>query len=422
MAVTVLVGVQWGDEGKGKIIDVMTEQADLVVRFQGGNNAGHTVYIGEEKFVLHLIPSGILRPDSVCVIGNGLVVNPYGLTDEIDMLEGKGIEIGDRLQLSSRAHLVFPHHLVMDGFREGKQSIGTTRRGIGPAYADKVGRTGVRAVNLTKPDVLKEKFLAQAEQYNTIFAANGVDTVDAEAEWPKLEAAAARLAPLVTDTVLTVNNARKAGQSLLFEGAQGMWLDIDYGTYPYVTSSNTTAGGACTGGGIAPRWVDHVVGVAKAYCTRVGEGPFPTELLGAAGDALREAGKEYGATTGRPRRCGWFDAVSGKYSVLVNGVDNLAITKMDVLDDMPAIKICSAYEIDGERITDMPSDTADLSKIVPVYDELPGWQSPTTHVTSWDGLPANAQNYLRHLSELVEADIGSVSTGPERAQTFFING
>ena len=423
MAVTVLVGIQWGDEGKGKIIDVMTELADLVIRFQGGNNAGHTVEIGASKYVLHLIPSGILRAGKRCIIGNGVVVNPVDLLKEVQELEQRGIAVRSRLELSSRAHLVFAYHRLADASREtklGGSMIGTTKRGIGPTYADKANRVGIRAGDLCHIARLEQRFRAQLAAYNRVFAQQGVELLDADTEWPAIANAARELAPLVTDTIVSVNRAAKAGQSLLFEGAQGTHLDIDYGTYPYVTSSNTTTGGACTGGGISPRAITQVVGVVKAYTTRVGEGPFPTELRGADGEDLRKVGSEYGATTGRPRRCGWFDAIACRYAVLLNGVDSLAVTKLDVLDHLPEIKICTAYRLDGQTISDFPADTEALARVEPVYESVRGWQQPTTQAQSWAELPPLAQAYLNRLAELLETRVGLVSTGPGREQTFTV--
>lgn len=424
MATTVLIGVQWGDEGKGKIIDVLTENADLVIRFQGGSNAGHTVEIGDQKFVLHLIPSGILRGNSTCVIGNGVVVNPLTLLDEIKGLEARGIDVRSRLKIDSRAHLVFNYHRELDGAREaakGTGMIGTTKRGIGPSYADKANRIGLRGCDMLKPERLESKFRAQSKTYNDILATLGHEALDVEAEWQAVKAAAAELAPMVTDAVLTVQHAVADGKDVLFEGAQGMWLDIDYGTYPYVTSSNTSVGGACTGGGIAPRQIDEVVGVVKAYTTRVGEGPFPTELDDQAGEDLRKAGNEFGATTGRPRRCGWFDAVACRYAVMLNGVDTLAVTKLDVLDDLDELKICTAYTLDGETITDMPSDSEDLGRVQPVYESHPGWKTRTCDVRCWDDLPENAKSYLIRLAELIGSRVGIVSTGPARVETFYVD-
>lgn len=423
MAVTVLVGIQWGDEGKGKIIDVLTEQSDLIVRFQGGNNAGHTVEVGDDKYVLHLIPSGILRDAKRCVIGNGVVVNPLDLLKEITGLEKRGIDVRSRLQISSRAHLVFTYHRVADAAREqraGGSMIGTTKRGIGPTYADKANRVGIRAHDLLHKDRLEQKLRQQIETYNNMFKALGVDQLDADEEWAAISQAADELAPLVADTVLTVNQSIRDGERVLCEGAQGMHLDIDFGTYPYVTSSNTTTGGACTGTGIAPNRIDEVVGVVKAYTTRVGEGPFPTELTGQDGEDLRQAGNEFGATTGRPRRCGWFDAIACRYAVMVNGASHLAVTKLDVLDNLPTLKICTAYRLDGQTITDFPSDPEELLRVQPVYEDIDGWESDTTEVRTWNDLPEKAQAYLTRLSELLETPVGIVSTGPGRAQTFSV--
>lgn len=423
MASMVLVGLQWGDEGKGKIIDVLAEKADMVVRFQGGNNAGHTVKVGDEKFVLHLVPSGILHPGKGCVIGNGVVVDVLGLAEEIAELEARGIEVDSRLKLSTRCQLVFRYHRLLDGMSEkklGGDKIGTTMRGIGPAYADKVNRVGIRGAELRDLAVLEKHFRIQAARANEILAAHDAAPLDIDAEWRLVAGPATRISRLVSDTVLEVNRASEGGREILFEGAQGTWLDVDYGTYPYVTSSNTTSGAACTGGGLAPSRIDHVIGVYKAYTTRVGEGPFPTELTGELGERIRTAGGEFGATTGRPRRCGWFDAVATRYAVMVNGADLLAITKLDVLDDLETLKICVAYELNGERITDMPSDVADISAVKPVYEEMPGWRQSTVDVTCWQDLPAAARRYLKRLVELTGGRIHIMSVGPKREQTFFV--
>lgn len=348
MPVDILVGTQWGDEGKGKLIDVLTRDVDVVVRFQGGNNAGHTVEIGNEKYVLHLVPSGIFRPGVKCIIGNGLVVDPVALVAEMRDLASRGVDIST-IELSNRAHLIFEYHKRADALKEAgaARKIGTTKRGIGPAYADKADRCGIRGIALTEPETLEKLFRQQAAEYNKLFAEAGIDPVDVEVEYRKVFEAARFLAPYVADTVVSVNEAIKAGKKVLCEGAQGGLLDIDHGTYPFVTSSNTTSGGACTGAGIAPRHIGDVWGVLKAYTTRVGEGPFPTELLDATGEELRRVGREYGATTGRPRRCGWFDAVAAGYSCMINGVNKLAITKLDVLDGLDKLGICVAYEVDG---------------------------------------------------------------------------
>ncbi len=422
MPSTVLIGLQWGDEGKGKIIDVLTENADVVVRFQGGNNAGHTVEVGKDKFILHLIPSGIIRKNALCVIGNGLVVNPVALVEEIEELELKGINVDSRLQISDRCQLVFKYHCLLDGMLEAKlgdSKIGTTKRGIGPGYADKVNRVGLRGADLRDPVRLESRFRTQAEFCNGLLRNAGVEEMDIDREWAIIAKVAERLAPMVRDTALSINRAADAGQNILFEGAQGTWLDIDFGTYPYVTSSNTTVGGACTGSGIPPHKIGHVIGVAKAYTTRVGSGPFPTELDDETGANLRAVGHEFGATTGRPRRCGWFDAVATRYAVMLNGVTNgLAITKLDVLDGVETIKVCTAYELDGKRITDMPADAADLNRVVPVYEDMPGWCEPTTGAICSDDLPLKAQQYLARLEELLGATIEIVSVGPRRDQTF----
>lgn len=426
MSTTVLVGIQWGDEGKGKIIDVLTENADMVIRFQGGNNAGHTVEVGQEKFVVHLVPSGIFRPDAQCVIGNGVVVDPLILTEEIQGLQARDISFEGRLEISARCHLIMTYHRLMDGIREqlrgnnGGQKIGTTKRGIGPTYADKAARRGIRALEILDLERLEKRFRSEAEYYNKLFGDYECETMDIDAEWAKLKVAAKFLAPFITDTALTVNKAAKAGKNILFEGAQGMLLDVDFGTYPFVTSSNTTTGGACPGSGLSPKYIEKVVGVMKAYCTRVGEGPFPTELDNEAGDTIRKVGNEFGATTGRPRRCGWFDAVSARYSCMLNGVDDLAITKLDVLDALDEINICVAYEVDGERLVDMPADTLDIVKSKPIYETMPGWKASTADARTFEALPEAARNYLNRLAELVDARIGVISVGPNRDQTFYV--
>ena len=357
MPVDILVGTQWGDEGKGKLIDVLTRDVDAVVRFQGGNNAGHTVEIGDRHYVLHLVPSGIFRPGVKCVIGNGVVVDPVALDAEIRELEAKEIDTG-AIELSNRAQLIFAYHKAADALNEqgAKVKIGTTGRGIGPAYSDKMRRTGIRAIDLTSPERLSAQFRTEAAKYNRLFAEAGAPQLDIEAELAKMLEAATRLAPLVTDTVYSVNAAIKAGKNVLFEGAQGALLDIDHGTYPFVTSSNTTSGGACTGGGVPPQCIRDVWGVIKAYTTRVGAGPFPTELFDATGEKLRQVGREFGATTGRPRRCGWFDAVASRYACMVNGVNKLAVTKLDVLDDLEQIAICVGYRINGKYSDGMKSE------------------------------------------------------------------
>ena len=419
MPADILIGTQWGDEGKGKLIDVLTRGVDMVVRFQGGNNAGHTVEIGDQKYVLHLVPSGIFRPGVKCVIANGVVVDVLGLEAEMKDLTKRGLDVSN-IELSDRAQLIFEYHKRADAIGEDGATvkIGTTRRGIGPAYSDKAARCGIRGIELTRPDRLEKLFRAQAAKYNRLFARAGQPEMDIDAEWQKVRAAAEYLAPFVRNTVYSVAAMLKAGKNVLCEGAQGGLLDIDHGTYPFVTSSSTVAGGACPGAGIPPRAVRDVWGVLKAYTTRVGEGPFPTELLDACGDALRNVGGEFGATTGRPRRCGWFDAVASGYSCMISGVNKLAVTKLDVLDDLPELKICVAYELDGRRTTELPASADDLARVKPIFETMPGWQCSTAQADSFAKLPANAQRYLRRLGELVNAEVAIVSVGPRRDQTF----
>ena len=419
MPVDILVGTQWGDEGKGKLIDVLTGDVDMVVRFQGGNNAGHTVEIGSERYVLHLVPSGIFRPGVRCVIGNGLVVDPVALVEEIEGIRARGIS-ADNLELSDRAQLIFIYHKRADALNEkgAARKIGTTGRGIGPAYCDKMRRSGIRGIDLCKPEVLSAKFRAEAARYNKIFADAGAELIDIEKELALVLEAAAKLAPLVRNTAYTIAEAVKEGKKILCEGAQGGLLDVDHGTYPFVTSSNTISGGACTGAGIPPTAVRNVYGVIKAYPTRVGEGPFPTELFDADGELLRARGREFGATTGRPRRCGWFDAVASRYSCMLSGVNKLVVTKLDVLDEFDEIAVCTAYEIDGVRTTEFPAAVEDLEKVKPVYEMMPGWKTPLDAVTSPEGLPENARKYLARMAELIGAEIEIISVGPRRDQTF----
>ncbi len=421
MPVDILVGVQWGDEGKGKMIDVLTRDVDMVVRFQGGNNAGHTVEIGSGRYVLHLVPSGIFHPGVRCLIGNGTVVDPVELMREMRSLVTAGFDVS-KVQLSDRAHLIFEYHRRADALREsgGALKIGTTRRGIGPAYSDKSQRCGVRAHLLTEPAQLERLFREQAAKYNLLFREAGAELMDVDAEWSKLSDAARYLTPFVGDTVASIHEAIRSGARILCEGAQGGLLDIDHGTYPFVTSSSTTAGGACTGAGIAPRHVANVWGVLKAYTTRVGEGPFPTELLDDTGEALRCAGGEFGATTGRPRRCGWFDAVSVGYSCMISGVNKLAVTKLDVLDRLPSLAVCTAYEIDGVRMSNFPASADALARAKPVYEWLPGWQCRTGDASCWSDLPENARRYLQRVAGLANAEIACVSVGPRRDQTFAV--
>ena len=421
MPVSVLIGAQWGDEGKGKIIDVLAGDADVVARYQGGNNAGHTVIVGGKKYVLHLIPSGIHSERTTCVIGNGVVMNPVQLLVEFDGLLDQGIDISDRFEISSRVHLVFSYHCAIDAMREGALGddlIGTTKRGIGPAYADKVNRIGLRGADMLKPEKFARLFRQNCEAANKILVANGATALDVEAELKEATAAAARLAPFVKDTAVSLNKAVRENRNVLLEGAQGVWLDIDHGTYPFVTSSNTGVGGACSGVGIAPMHIQRVIGVLKAYTTRVGSGPFPTELFDKTGEDIQRIGHEFGATTGRPRRAGWLDAVATSYAVMTNGITELTVTKMDVLDTFEEIKICTAYELDGKTIKEVPADIEDLENVKPVYETLAGWQEPTNHCREWSDLPVNAQRYLKRVEELVGAPVKIVSVGPDRAETF----
>ncbi len=421
MANTILVGAQWGDEGKGKIIDVLTEEADIVVRTQGGNNAGHTVFIGKKKYVLHLIPSGILRPRKVCVISNGVVIDHVSLVAEMSELKRLGVRVKN-LCLSESAHLVLPYHRELDEQREmlkGKNKIGTTKRGIGPAYGDKAARTGLRMIDLINPDRFEALLRFKIKENNEVLKAFGAKPLSFAKVHAVYRAAGDQLKPFVTNTVVLLHEASSRGQNILFEGAQGTFLDIDHGTYPFVTSSNTTAGGACTGSGVAPHRMDEVVGVMKAYITRVGEGPLPTESAEIA-DLLHSMGREFGATTGRPRRCGWFDAVATRYAAIINGIDDLAVTNLDGLDSLETIKVCVAYRAGMSRLDYVPADIELLAKCEPVYAEFPGWRTPTSRCKKWGQLPPRARTYLRALAELTGARLKIVSVGPARAQTIFV--
>ena len=422
MANTILVGAQWGDEGKGKIIDFLTEKADIVVRSQGGNNAGHTVIDGSEKYVLHLIPSGILRAGKTCVIGNGVVIDPIALVAEIEGLRARDVDISENLLISDCAHLVFPYHRLLDEHRDlgrGSEKIGTTKRGIGPAYGDKAARTGIRMCDLIQPEIFSQKLKGRVTENNSILNALGEGSIDYEQLNAAYLAAGAKLASHVVNTVVFLHEALKAGREILFEGAQGTFLDLDHGTYPYVTSSNTTAGGACTGSGVPPHRMDRVLGVMKAYTTRVGEGPFLTED-DAFGERLHRMGREFGATTGRARRCGWFDSVATRYATMLNGIDELAVTNLDGLDDLDKIKICTGYELDGSSLNVPPSDVGILERCVPRYIEMDGWKSDTANVKRFDDLPARARAYLDKIAELTGAVLKIVSVGANRDQTIVI--
>jgi adenylosuccinate synthase len=422
MANTILIGAQWGDEGKGKIIDVLTGKAHIVVRSQGGNNAGHTVIDRDTKYILHLIPSGILRRGKVCVIGNGVVIDPLALVAEIDGLRKLGVKIEKNLLISDCAHLVLPYHRLLDEQRElrkGRGKIGTTKRGIGPAYGDKAARTGLRMSDLMQPQLFAKKLQAKVRENNSILRALGARTNDFDEVNRTYQAAGERLRPFVGNTVLYLHRALQRGREILFEGAQGTFLDIDHGTYPYVTSSNTTAGGACTGTGVPPHRMDRVLGVMKAYTTRVGEGPLPTEDRQLA-KMLHDLGREFGATTGRARRCGWFDAVATHYATMINGIDELAITNLDGLDHVHPIRICVSYRFNGKRIEVPPSDAAQFDNCEPVYEEWPGWKTSTQNTKKYSQLPLNARRYVKRLAELTGARLSIVSVGPGRDQTIFL--
>ena len=422
MANTILIGAQWGDEGKGKIIDVLTSKADIVVRSQGGNNAGHTVIHRGAKYILHLIPSGILRRGKICVIGNGVVIDPIALVAEIDGLRKLGITIGKNLLISDCAHLVLPYHRLLDEQRElrqGRAKIGTTKRGIGPAYGDKAARTGLRMSDLMQPIVFSKKLQAKIFENNRILQALGAKSISFREVNESYLAAGEKLRPFVANTVVFLHRALQRDKEILFEGAQGTFLDIDHGTYPYVTSSNTTAGGACTGTGVPPHRMDRVVGVMKAYTTRVGEGALPTEDLKLT-QMFHNLGREFGATTGRKRRCGWFDAVATRYATMINGIDELAITNLDGLDDVDPIRICVAYRINGKRLDVPPCDAAQLANCEPVYEDLPGWSRSTHSARKSSQLPLAAREYVKCISKLTGAKLSMISVGPARGETIIL--
>jgi adenylosuccinate synthase len=423
MANTILVGAQWGDEGKGKIIDVLTEQADVVVRYAGGNNAGHTVMVKGKKTILHLIPSGILRKNKLCVIGNGVVCDPIGLVSEMEDLRSKAIKVTPKnFALSETAHVVFPYHRELDGAREslkGKNKIGTTKRGIGPAYGDKAARVGLRVNDLIDPAKLEEKLSARIRENNVVLKSLGARPLSFKQVFSDYNQAGRKLKPFVQNTVVLLHDKMREGRDILFEGAQGTFLDIDHGTYPFVTSSNTTAGGACTGSGVPPHRMDRVVGVMKAYTTRVGEGPLPTENEEIS-NLLHGMGREFGATTGRPRRCGWFDSVATRHASMVNGIDDIAITNLDGLDTVESIKVCVAYRHGGTQYDYVPNDTQMLADCEPVYVELEGWRAPTNKCRTFKQLPAKARAYLKAISELSNARLFIASVGPGREQTIFV--
>ena len=423
LANVVVIGAQWGDEGKGKITDLLSRSADVVVRYQGGVNAGHTIVVDNKVLKLHLIPSGILYPATTCLIGSGTVVDPKVMLGELDMLAENGIGV-QGLKLASTAHVTMPYHRLLDQAmeqRRGDRRIGTTGRGIGPTYADKAERNGIRVIDLLDEDRLRDRLAGPLAEKNLLLErVYGIEPLDYEAVIAEYAAYGKRLAPHVVDCIRTIHQAARARKNILFEGAQGTLLDLDHGTYPYVTSSNPISGGACIGAGVGPTLIDRVIGVAKAYTTRVGEGPFPTELQGSLNDHLCDRGGEYGTTTGRRRRCGWFDGVIGRYAVAVNGLDCLAITKLDVLDELDEIQVCVAYELDGQRIEHFPSSAEDFARCQPIFETLPGWECSTEQCRKLEELPAKAMAYLRFLAELMEVPIAIVSLGANRDQTIVV--
>ena len=420
---TVVVGAQWGDEGKGKIIDILARDADYIVRYQGGNNAGHTVVIGDHEFVLHLIPSGILHKGKICVIGNGVVVDPEALISEIKTLRERGIRVDDNLKVSDQVHLIFPYHKEIDTLSERRKKIGTTGRGIGPCYVDKVGRSGIRLADLLDDELFKKKLKENIEAKNeTLQKLYNHPGFTFDEIYGKYAAYRTQIAKYACNSTKILNEAVKKRKKLLLEGAQGTLLDVDHGTYPYVTSSNATAGGACTGTGLGPSKIDKVIGVVKAYTTRVGEGPFPTEFGPDLMDVIRKKGKEYGATTGRPRRCGWFDSLIVRHSALVNSLDAIVVTKLDVLDELKSVKIAVAYKYKGKVYKDFPANIEMLWEVEPVYEELPGWGEDTSRIGSFSKLPTNAKKYLKKLEKLIGVRIELVSVGSRREQVFKMGG
>ena len=425
MSNTVVVGTQWGDEGKGKVVDLLTEKADLVVRFQGGNNAGHTLVVGGTQYIFHLIPSGILYEDKKCLIGNGVVVDPEVLLEEIDKLAAAGIQVSPkRLSLSDRAHIIMPYHRAIDLAREsakGKQKLGTTGRGIGPCYEDKAARTGVRAVDLTEPDALENKIRFNLEEKNIYLTkVLGAEPLEMKPILDHYLSMAERLRPFIGDVSLELDRALKQDKNILFEGAQGTHLDVDHGTYPYVTSSNPVSGAACAGAGIGPNRLNHIVGIVKAYTTRVGAGPFLTELDDETGNTIQERGKEFGATTGRRRRCGWLDLVIVQDSVRLNGLSSLAITKLDVLTGLDELKICVGYELEGEKINHRPASLKTLAACKPLYETLPGWHDDISNAREMSQLPARALDYVNRIGDLTGVPVSIVSVGPGREETILV--
>ncbi len=425
--IIVIIGAQWGDEGKGKIVDLLADRFDIVARYQGGHNAGHSVYVGDKAFVLRLLPSGIIHEGKTCVLGNGMVIDPKAFFEEVDQLIEKDIEITpERLKVSSRAHLIMPYHRALDHTSEerlGNEKIGTTLRGIGPAYEDKAGRRGIRVSDALVPELLKSRIERNLAEANRLIVLYGREPLRSDEIYEEISALAERLRPFVTETSHFLSEAKKENKKILLEGAQATLLDVDHGTYPYVTSSNPTAGGAAVGAGIPPHHISGVLGIVRTYATRVGEGPFPTEMLAdeeEMANLIRTRGNEFGSVTKRPRRCGWFDALATRYAAELNGFNSMALTKIDVLDALDEIKVCVGYEIDGEKIDTFPAVSLDLQKIKPVYKTLKGWKSETLGITKLEDLPVNARKYVDFLSESVEVEIGLISTGPERDQTIIL--
>ncbi len=425
--IIVIIGAQWGDEGKGKVVDLLADRFDIVARYQGGHNAGHSVYVGDKAFVLRLLPSGIIHADKTCVLGNGMVIDPKAFFEEVDQIQTQGISVTpERLKVSSRAHLIMPYHRALDHTSEerlGNEKIGTTLRGIGPAYEDKAGRRGIRVADALVPELLKLRIERNLEEANRIIVLYGREPLRSDEIFAEISVLVERLRPFVAETSHFFSEAKKANKKILLEGAQATLLDVDHGTYPYVTSSNPTAGGASVGAGIPPHHITGVLGIVRTYATRVGEGPFPTEMLDAEesmADLIRQRGNEYGSVTKRPRRCGWFDAIATRYAAELNGFNSVALTKLDVLDALDEIKVCVGYEIDGRRIDTFPAVSHDLNRIKPIYETLPGWKSETLGITKLADLPPNARAYVDFLSNSIGVEIGLISTGPERDQTIIL--
>lgn len=425
--IVIVVGAQWGDEGKGKVVDILSDKFDIVVRYQGGHNAGHSVHVGERSFILRLLPSGIVHENKICVLGNGMVIDPKAFFEEIEQMKEQGVLITpDRLKVSSRAHLIMPYHKALDHTSEerlGNEKIGTTLRGIGPAYEDKAGRRGIRVADALFPDVLRRKIERNLEEANRIIVLFGREPLRSDEIFEEISLFVEKMRPFVCETNDFLAEARKSGKKILLEGAQATLLDVDHGTYPYVTSSNPTAGGACVGAGIPPHHITGVLGIVRTYTTRVGEGPFPTEMLEneeQIAHLIRQRGNEYGSVTRRPRRCGWFDSVATRYAAQLNGFDSIALTKLDVLDELEEIKVCVGYEVNGRRIENFPATVHELRQVKPIYEVLKGWRKNTLGIKRYEDLPKEARDYINFLEASVGVQVGLISTGPEREQTIVI--